>query len=63
MILTITEVTDMAVRIEYMCRYCGQKIVKSDTTGRPAPGCCSKRPKTSSGAKQPHSWVVNRRMK
>lgn len=53
----------MAVRIEYMCRYCGQKIVKTDTTGRPAPGCCSKRPKTSSGAKQPHSWIVNRRMK
>ncbi len=42
--------------IEYMCRFCGQKKMISQSRGRPEPGHCPR--KTNGG---PHSWVVNRR--
>lgn len=42
--------------VEWMCRYCGQKIVKSEKMGRPAPGKCPRK----TGDK-PHSWVINRK--
>ena len=42
-------------RIEYTCRYCGKKDLKTNRSGRPMPGKCPRR-----GANQPHSWVKNR---
>lgn len=40
---------------EYMCTYCGKKVTRGATFGRPSPGKC---PGKSNGG--PHSWVVNR---
>lgn len=42
-------------RVEYMCRYCGQKRVNFKSNGRPLPGQCPRRTN-----KQPHSWNKNR---
>ena len=42
--------------IEYMCRYCGQKTMLSQSRGRPEPGHCPR--KNRNGA---HSWIINRR--
>ncbi len=42
--------------IEYMCRFCGQKKMISQSRGRPEPGHC---PRKANGG--PHSWIVNRR--
>ena len=42
--------------VEFMCTYCGKKISKSATNGRPDPGKCPKK----TGDK-PHSWVINRK--
>lgn len=44
-------------RIEYMCRYCGAKVIRYATQGKPLPGKCPRK----SGDK-PHSWTVNRRL-
>lgn len=49
------------VMIEYMCRYCGQRIRKSSTQGRPNPGACPKKGKTRDGRTQPHTWIINRK--
>ena len=51
------------VRIEYMCTWCGTKTgPRSATLGRPAPGTCPRRGKTSSGQTKPHVWVINRKI-
>lgn len=42
---------------EYMCRYCGKKTTKFDTSGKPSPGVCPRK-----GKNQPHSWVKNRKI-
>ncbi len=43
-------------RIEYMCTYCGTKISKMASMGRPMPGKCPRK-----AGDQPHRWVVNRK--
>lgn len=43
------------IQKEYMCTYCGRKIIRAASVGRPDPGKC---PRKSNGG--PHSWVVNR---
>lgn len=45
-----------STRTEYMCRFCGQKHLRMNVTGRPLPGKCPRRP-----GNQPHSWVINRK--
>lgn len=42
--------------IEYMCTYCGRRVTKSKSNGRPDPGKCPR--KTGD---RPHSWTINRR--
>jgi len=42
---------------EYMCRFCGKKIMTLQSRGRPAPGICPRR----NG--RPHSWIINRHNK
>lgn len=46
--------------IEYMCRFCGRKVVRGALTGKPQPGNCPRKPKVA-GRMQPHSWSVNRK--
>ena len=53
--------TDRNQRIEYMCRYCGTKVTRYTTAGRPMPGNCARKPKTKDGKMQPHIWVINRK--
>jgi len=50
-----------STRVEYMCKYCGQKSIRTLQMGRPLPGNCSRKPKRM-GKSQPHSWVINRKM-
>lgn len=49
--------------IEYMCTYCGKKVRKIDSMGRPEPGICPRRnyPKISK-MPLPHRWVINRKL-
>ena len=49
-------------RIEYICTYCGQKVVKLVTCGRPMPGNCPRKPKNKDGKMKPHTWRINRRL-
>jgi len=52
----------MAVNnVEYMCSYCGKKVVKNIKSGRPDPGTCPRKGKTKTGKTSPHSWRVNRK--
>lgn len=44
-------------KIEYMCSYCGRKVIRSEMIGRPEPGRCPR--KTGD---QPHIWRKNRTM-
>ena len=48
----------MAKKIEYMCSYCGRKMIRADWAGRPDPGTCPRK----TGDK-PHSWRKNREIK
>ncbi|MGN1411432.1 MAG: hypothetical protein ACI4WH_02835 [Oscillospiraceae bacterium] len=41
--------------VEYMCSYCGRKMTKLKTSGRPLPSVCSKK-----HGKKPHSRIKNR---
>ena len=34
-------------KIEYMCSYCGKKEIKTNLQGRPMPGKCSRRIRTT----------------
>lgn len=47
--------------IEYMCRYCGKKSIRSQNAGRPMPGICRRKSEVSGGKSLPHSWVINRK--
>ena len=47
-------------KVEYMCTYCGQKTIRSESIGRPQPGNCARRPRDASGKPGPHRWVKNR---
>ena len=38
--------------VKYMCTYCGKRVTRFDTQGRPDPGTCPRKPN-----KGPHSWV------
>ncbi len=44
----------MSKQVEYMCTWCGKKVVKPVNGGRPLPGSC---PKNKSGR---HVWTQNR---
>lgn len=45
--------------VQYMCSYCGKKQTMRASMGRPLPGICTKKGKTSDGRTRPHSWRVN----
>lgn len=42
-------------KVEWMCRYCGQRSLRFKSNGRPFPGHCPRRK-----SDLPHSWVKNR---
>ena len=44
-------------RIEYICTYCGKKVVRRAIIGRPEPGKCPRKL-----GDRPHSWIRNRTM-
>ena len=44
------------VKIEYMCIYCGKRVMKPQEFGRPDPGRCPRK----SGDK-PHTWRINKK--
>ena len=46
--------------VDYMCVYCGRRVVRSIKTGRPLAGICTAR-KLPNGRPLPHRWVVNKR--
>lgn len=48
-------------KIEYICTYCGQKVVRGAQMGRPMPGNCPRKPKDSAGKMKPHTWTINRK--
>jgi len=48
-------------RVEWMCSYCGMRMVRDAKGGRPMPGTCNRKGKTAAGKTKPHSWVVSRR--
>lgn len=50
-------------KVEYMCAFCGERIVKPVWAGRPVPGTCIARSRSmgGTGRKWPHRWIVNRR--
>lgn len=50
-----------AKHIEYMCSWCGRKIVKGSAFGRPEPGQCPRKGKTRDGKMKPHTWTINRK--
>ena len=47
--------------VEYICTHCGAKVQRRENTGRPDPGFCSRRGKSSTGLSKPHVWVINRK--
>lgn len=42
-------------KVEYMCSYCGKRVVKMEIMGRPEPGRCPRKE-----GDKPHSWRKNR---
>lgn len=54
-------IVKVAEKIEYMCSYCGIKITRSKSMGRPEPGKCARKPRNSAGQMRPHTWVINRK--
>ncbi len=49
-------------RIEYMCSYCGTKVMTSSVGGRPQPGECPRKTRLPNGKMRPHTWVINRKL-
>ena len=49
-------------QVEYMCKYCGTKTLKSANRGRPSPGFCARKTKMPDGKMRPHTWVINRKI-
>lgn len=47
---------------EFICAYCGAKVLRGATSGRPMPGSCPRKPKDPDGSMKPHSWRINRRL-
>ena len=47
-------------RTEYMCSWCGERIIRFSSVGKPLPGDCPRR-KMANGTYKPHVWVVNRK--
>lgn len=47
--------------VEYICSYCGKRVTRTTTMGRPEPGICSRKGKTKDGRTKPHTWVISRR--
>lgn len=47
-------------KIEYMCSFCGKKVSRLATTGKPAPDKCEAK-KKKDGSMGPHSWKINRK--
>ena len=48
--------------IEYICTWCGAKIIRGATSGRPSPGNCPRKPKDRDGKMKPHTWRINRKI-
>lgn len=44
-------------KIEYMCSYCGKKVIKTQSLGRPDPGKCPRKQ-----GDKPHTWRINRKI-
>ncbi len=44
-------------KIEYMCSYCGKRVLKAKEFGRPEPGRCPRKP-----GDKPHTWRINRKI-
>ena len=51
-----------AKRIEYMCSYCGKKVMCPTTYGRPQPGECPRKTRLPNGKMRPHTWVISRKL-
>jgi len=49
-------------KIEYICTWCGQKVVTFTSNGRPQPGYCPRKPRDRDGKMKPHTWTINKRM-
>lgn len=49
-------------RIEYMCSYCGKKVMSSSIGGRPLPGECPRKTRLPNGKMRPHTWVISRKL-
>lgn len=43
-------------KTEYMCSWCGKKVVRTQNQGRPEPGKCPRKEDN-----KPHTWTVNRK--
>lgn len=52
-----------AERVEYLCTWCGRKIIIASRYGRPEPGNCPRKPRNTDGKMKPHTWAVNRKLK
>lgn len=48
--------------IEYICTWCGAKVIRGPTLGRPQPGCCPRKPRGRDGKMRPHTWTINKRI-
>lgn len=42
--------------IQYMCSYCGAKVWRTASSGRPQPGKCPRK-----DGDKPHSWRINKK--
>ena len=46
---------------EYICVYCGRRVLQGPMSGRPSPGNCPRKQKNSDGTMKPHTWRINRK--
>ena len=44
-------------KIEYICTYCGKRVMKAQNMGRPDPGKCPRKK-----GDKPHTWRINRKV-
>ena len=54
------QVKKQEIRVEYMCTWCGKRVIKDKRFGRPMPGICPLR--STAERKRPHVWVSNRQL-
>jgi len=45
------------ISMQYICTYCGKKVLRHKEMGRPDPGKCPRRK-----GDMPHRWVKNKEM-